>query len=499
MEYKHIAENYKDRIGRIALFEPLYELGRKKGKDLEDKAIDYFGLGILTLLFFFENMLVRKRSQGIRQLSLFLEQNCHHEIAETSEGFYKIALTIMEVFRPTSGKRNSKIFYNWETNNQDEVFYSLFKTEGWNKETKEQFYTLDTAGLDLIFATKEYFSEFHLSINQLVLRKQLEKGEFIGALRQVDEMRIDVNKIKDRMSQIKQDIKRNIVSEETYEKYKQVIEDVHSRLSRENEEFEELKLFIKETKERLENELTTEKEIKTYDLIIKVDYGLGKVHQEHTKLLNESIILKTTALEAARESLYYVGINAFNFDVDIVSQFTSIPLDISLSRPIVNPFLRLEQADLWSPMTVFGKQRIPRNERTQVQEVFPKKDSSHEAEHLVSYHIWSNLIDKLLAYMNGVDSCTITLQGIMGKLQEEESQLLQHRMVYDFFMILHQYSPFKFNIISEEADHEKNFRQFIEEKLGNIFKTMIVEELTDTISIYNRFIIKDMEIRWECR
>lgn len=66
-------------------------------------------------------------------------------------------------------------------------------------EENVQYYTLDDGGLELVFATKEYFSEFQLSISQLVLRKQLEKGEFSGALRQIDEMRISVNTIRDKM------------------------------------------------------------------------------------------------------------------------------------------------------------------------------------------------------------------------------------------------------------------------------------------------------------
>ena len=66
-------------------------------------------------------------------------------------------------------------------------------------KTNAQYYTLDDDGLELVFATKEFYSEFQLSINQLLLRKQLEKGEFKGALRQINEMRIDVESLEERI------------------------------------------------------------------------------------------------------------------------------------------------------------------------------------------------------------------------------------------------------------------------------------------------------------
>ncbi len=51
---KNITENYRDRMERLVLFDPpLYTLERKSGKDNRSKPIDYYGLGFLSLLFFF--------------------------------------------------------------------------------------------------------------------------------------------------------------------------------------------------------------------------------------------------------------------------------------------------------------------------------------------------------------------------------------------------------------------------------------------------------------
>ncbi len=47
--------NYGERMKRIALFEPLYSLSNKKQTDQNKQAIDMFEIGLITLMFFFEN------------------------------------------------------------------------------------------------------------------------------------------------------------------------------------------------------------------------------------------------------------------------------------------------------------------------------------------------------------------------------------------------------------------------------------------------------------
>lgn len=353
IDIKSITENYRERIQRLALFDPLYKLSNKNSRDRSNKPIDYFNLGFLALLFFFENMLMRNKKTGIRELAEFFQKINQGRLDLDYEDFEKIARNIIEIFRPPNGKRNSRKFYNWETGKEETVQYSIIKAERANFEKNTQYYTLDEQGLELVFATKEYFNEFQLSINQLVLRKQLEKGEFVGALRQIDEMSLGVRNLRDRIMRIKHEVSRNIISNQIYERYKNIIEDINIRLQREDEEFSELQSFVKETKEKMGNEIVHEKDRKAYELIIKVDRELGQVNYEHRLLLKESIILKTRALESAQEALYYSGIDSFNFDQEITGRLFSSPLPLHASRMLIEPFMFLKRYKGWSPLAVF--------------------------------------------------------------------------------------------------------------------------------------------------
>src|SRR5690606_22315729 len=204
-------------------------------------------------------------------------------------------------------------FLNWETNTTEEIAFSFLKTDFFDAKANRQYYQLDDDGLELIFATKEYFQEFQLSIHQLMLRKLLEKGELQGALRQINEMRMDVEQLHERMEKLSYEIKRNIINMETQKRFMEVLQDRNLRLQRENTEFEELHQFIMETKQTSES-TTNEEDIRAFQMLMRIDEALMSVHEQHRALLTHSLKLKQEALEAAEQSLYSIGIDSFNFD-----------------------------------------------------------------------------------------------------------------------------------------------------------------------------------------
>ncbi|WP_432407923.1 replicative DNA helicase [Wukongibacter sp. M2B1] len=494
---KSITENYRERIQRLALFDPLFRLQNKKSKDNSDKIIDYHSLGLLALLFFFENMLMRNRKTGVKELAEFFHEINQGEMDLGLEDFEKVARTIIETFRPPSGKRSYRSFYNWETRREEIVQYSILKADKSDIKGNTQYYTLDEQGLELVFATKEYFSEFQLSINQLVLRKQLEKGEFVNALRQIDEMTIDVTNLKDRIINIKHEIQRNIVSDETYKRYKRIIDDVNLRLVRESGEFEELRAFVRETRERLGHELNEEKDRKTYELIVKIDRELGEVHNEHKKLLQESIILKTSALQAAQESLYYVGIDSFNFNQEITSRLISSPLPLEASRRLIEPFLFIERFETWSPLTVFSAQRIEEESKEDKAKEFPElyDEELGDLDKIIQRKNFRRIMEMTLEIMG--DEREITLREIVKYMKEDKeyTKLLGHRSFYDFWIILHQRSP----LIVEVFDDEEGvplFREATNLLKGKI-ERLVATEIKGIINEDNRYSIGNIKLKLE--
>ena len=488
---KNVTENYGDRMQRLALFDTLYGLERKTGRDNNGNPIDYFGLGLLALIFFFENMLIRNRKAGVVELAQFFMELAQEEMELNRSDYLKLSREIIQSFRPPSGKRNHRIFYNWETGKEEIVQYSILRASHFDAETNSQYYELDEQGLELVFATKEYFSEFQLSINQLILRKQLEKGEFVGALRQIDEMRMDVRSLQDKISRIKHEIQRNIISDKTYQRYELIVDDIHSRLSRENEEFEELKSFIRQTRARLEHETHEEKMRKAYVLILKIDKELGEVHYQHRALLSQSIDMKTTALNAAQESLYYMGIDSFNFREQIVNKLLSTPLPLESSKKLVKPFLSLEKGELWSPLSVFSRQRIERKGLEEGDSAFAKPMEDWEVEEDI--RIWQKnfetVMERVLRSVEGRNS--ITLKELINSIREgDDEKMLDYRFFYDFWLLLHHKSPM-------EIEGQENQNLLLNDAMALLegkYEGLYVVEIPEKLRPNDRYFIKNMKL-----
>ncbi len=493
-EIQELTSGYRERIRRLALFDPLYELDRKREQDLDSQLIDMKGLGLLTLLFFFEQKLMRQYKTGVKQLASFLQQLTQLKYRLDEEDYEKIARLIVQTFRPTTGKKRGYLFFDWEEQKDDIIEYSILKANDFDVVTNTQFYTLDEDGLELVFATKEFYSEFQLSINQLLLRKQLDKGEFKGALRQINEMAIDVESLEARMSKLKHEIQRSIVSEETFERYKQLLEDIYGRLTREDEEFKELREFVKETRERLYSKDTHQKEQKTYELLLKITRELERVHYDHTKLLEQTLSLKNTTLITAQESLYYTGIQSFNFDHDLVSRIVSTPLPMDAMKGVLHPFLKVEENKLWSPLTVLAEQNITEDREEKVEHGFIEVEKEVVDE---PYRKWLTEKYKLIMeqFLLAVEAGKgESLSDFITFLEEtSHSDLYKQRYFYEFWLFLHQRSPVAAGDFSNE-ERKTLFTEAIA-LLGK--RTLVIKEGKQIIKKYERFSIQEMLITIE--
>ncbi|MEQ6378309.1 replicative DNA helicase [Bacillaceae bacterium S4-13-56] len=494
LELKEVTSGYRERIRRLALFDPLYELDRKREQDLLGNNLDMKGLGLLTLLFFFEQKMMRQYKTGARHLALFLQDLTKGQYRLDESDYERIARAIIQTFRPTTGRKRNYMFFNWEEGREESIEYSILKANNFDVKTNTQFYTLDEDGLELIFATKEFYSEFQLSINQLMLRKQLDKGEFRGALRQINEMRIDVESLDERMIKLKHEIQRSIVSEETFERYKELLEDIYGRLTREDEEFKELRQFVKETRERLYSKDVHKKEKKSYELILKITSELESVHYDHSRLLDQTFSLKNTTLVTAQESLYYTGIQAFNFDQDIVSNIVSVPLPLESMPGLLHPFLRVEENAFWSPLTILAEQNITEEREERVEQGFVEVD--HDGKDS-PYRQWlTRKYKEIMGYyleayqQNQGKTLSDFLVFLKGK---DLGDIIQQRYFYDFWLVLHQRSPIRKGDVDEQEG--KTLLGEAVALLEN--QTLYVKETNKILKPSERFSIQDLVITLE--
>ena len=513
IDYSKTLQGYHERMQKIALFQIFSAMDRKRKQDRSGKSIHYPDLLLCSLLFFFENMLARNYKTTKSDLADYLKRTCSMTYQLEDKEYSAIAVEIIESLRPADGKKTEYRFFNFETEKEDAVTYHILKVSGWDREENKQYYTLDEDGLELIFATKEFYTEFSLSISQLILRKQLEKGEFHSALRQIDEMRINVNSIKENMQKIRTEIIGNIISDDVYQRYKGIILAVNERLEREHIEFNELVAFACETKMRYEQNMNrTEKERKLYNILLKVDTELNEVHNSHTLLLEDCIELKTVALEAAREMLYHVGIDAFNFEQDIVKKIMTIPLPLESVKMFAKPFLGFSGQTFWSPIRVFQRQRMEREKQEEKSRSYflPLSEDIKKAELEWSQDlyakawdfIWKNVKANQISSRDVLNA--LLKFGEEGKMEgegQEESSKQEElkrrkqnyrqqpendlkRYILQFFLLVHHFGTLDIKAIQESEMHvfhkaflkETDIKAIkanaLNEKIENVFAEM---------------------------
>lgn len=484
---KDVVKGFGERNKRLAIFVPLFQLKNRRKSSLLPENIDWFSLGLLTLLFFFECKLQRQGKKGGQELADYLFNLTSPVLRIARKDYDLIAQTIIDTFRDPTGRRQTESFYNWETGEKEVFQFAILKTDSFDQEGNRQYFTLAEAGLELIFATKEYFQEFRISIAQLLIRKQLEKGQFASALHEIHEMRVAVQTLRENIQRLGLEIARNIISEETYNKYAQIIEDAHNRLTMENEEFQELYAFAKETQEKINSFNYQEAEEEARLKITQVAWELNQVHQLHQSLLHDILKMKTKALEAARQALFSVGIQRFNFDQEIVSRIVSSPLPLEAVQGLAQPFLTLHKRRTWSLLSVFWPQRLGLGEREEESLIYPEGEVENtELFASLQEENFFLLMQEMLQIMG--DKSSLTLQEMLPSFS---SSWLHNRSFYDFWLLLHQRSPLGGNEYSDGSPLLTKALSLLKQEI------IQVQEEKEILTLTNRYQLQNMRVTKE--
>ncbi|SFI36465.1 hypothetical protein SAMN05192551_1144 [Tindallia magadiensis] len=505
---RSITDGYGERMARLALFEPLMNLKKKTRKDNQGAEIDFYGLGLLTLLFFFECRLLRQRRTGVAELARFLkdvQRQFPEPLLDLEDPQYeKVARELVDTFRPPGGRGLQASFFNYHTGRQETVSLSILKAGASDTDANAQYYTLDEDGLALVFATREYYAEFQISINQLVIRKQLEKGEFASALRQIDEMRMAVEKLSDSMLRIRHEVNRNIVSDDTYQRYRSLVEDTFQRLTRENEEFEELQVFVMETRRRLDQEASARKHPQAYERIGRIEQELASVHHSHRLLLQDCTKLKNTAVDAFYQMLLFSGVDSFNFDQEITARLLSVPLPLEAARQLVKPFLHLEKTQVWSPLTVFAPQRIAGEKSQEEAQVFLEASGGRR----ISRRQYE-LKKRFLQWMEGLLEVSIDsekktrprlLSEAVAAMEQRQPECTSKPSFYGFWIWLHHQAPLTLHAESHSSQGTLE-ETLLEKPMAALLRQagvqLWLEETGEILTYGNRFQIQEMKLIWE--
>lgn len=227
-----------------------------------------------------------------------------------------------------------------------------------------------------------------------------------------------------------------------------------------------------------------------YEMILKVDPALEKVHSEHRNLLNGSIELKTGALEAAKQAIYFVGIDIFNFEQELTNRLFTEVLPVKTSGVLIQPFLPMPRYRAWSPVSVFAKQRIEKTNKEVSGRKFSELDLNEEEEKEKKKAILRSEFKAIGEMVLGPMLRRCTLGEIIEFVRKEAPDLLQKRMFYHFWLVLHQKSP----LVWEEID-AKHLLGGLKKLMPIQIKKTEILELKEILKVQEGFEIQNMIVR----
>lgn len=400
---------FAGRIQNIALFQPLFALNNNR----KYNQYDALSLGFGVLLLILENMLIGRNYCEHEDIARFLRRVVADvygaDLAESES--VEMAYYFLDALR--NNGRPFDLEYKDLENGQDvRCKFALIEVASYEIHGTMRFRLTD-AGLDLLFKTKEIYKELRISISQLYLRQQIEKGVFQEALRTVDDLYVQVRDVQAKLERIRQLVLRN-VSEVSMTNYMTLMGEVTEQLSREKEVFSSLQGLLKETVEGYRFRELTGKERESFDQLVLVAKRLDLVVNEHNRLFTSKLSLGALLEEAMLDSLANSFRTKINFERDFVERVVSDNPELKALRQVLNPLFQCKRQPSFNILRVLEPQRL-KGEESEAEDVFlgPAADDLERA------------VERERLLKNQRDERTLHyLEIVLGSLREQKEQML---------------------------------------------------------------------------
>lgn len=281
-------KGYKQRMNNLA---PFVSFVKRLGGIQRYPEYDVMSLGFGTLLFILENMLIGKEECRIDDIAFFLQR--------TVDRVYKTPITIDEAKEMAfhirdavmgSGETYAYEYMNLENGVRESIDVKLTDVAYYEMK-KTSLYKLTEQGMEMLFKTREIYSEFRINITQLYLKQQIEKGVFSGALQTLNELNLQVRQLREHLTELVVNIRQNVLELE-FEIVQNVFDRIRNQLEKEHKEFSNIKYILNEQRknfERISLEQFTKNDRNSLNQIQILTERLEIVAGEHDRLFNEKL------------------------------------------------------------------------------------------------------------------------------------------------------------------------------------------------------------------
>jgi hypothetical protein len=452
--------DFDERMENISVFYPIFKLqGAQKYPQY-----DIFSLGISTLLFLLDVMLKGKEGCDSKELAYFLRDLLNFNYAEelTEEETTEIVYYLLDMLR-NGGKPFEITYqnpYNKGSRRHKVVLIEIASYEP-NRPIK---YRLSIQGLDLMFKTREIYRELRITISQIYLKQQIERGVFHEAIRTVDDLRLQVKDLHERMRQFTERLYKNVLDVDI-KVYSKLYEDIFRQIQREQQVFDEIKTLLTSLYQNLQAinpAQMTSKEKTNLEYVISLSQKLDRVINEHNILLKERIDLSHKYYEAM-ETQFSMGFRTkIDFELEIVDEIINKNTDIDHLASVLSPLFSLRHHKGFNIHKVFAEQRID-EKREERQNVSLKELDVAAAKAGVGQRDLEKIKkDNYRYYMkmifDNLELMQTKLSVILESLEQEDYyKVINSFDFYSFLISMHQTKAFDFAALTHGFSDDGKF------------------------------------------
>ena len=436
---EEILEGFGERLENIAVFKPLFELEQKRKYDYS-----LLELGLGALLFILEKMLVSEDCT-YRDIARFLqgvvEENYGDDLSyEQAE---ELTHYLVRDCLLNQGRPHQLEYKDIESGSEEKHKFHLVQLKEYEIDDKVVKLELSPVGLELLFKTKEMYNELQVSISQLYLKQQIQKGVFDGALRSVRELKLAVKNEQERLKKLREQIIRDVLQVTREGAYRKELDRINDQLNREQETFQELMKLVEDTLEHY-HENYQHQEI---DKVMELKSRLLDTMRLHESLLTTKMELQNLMNKSMENMILNTFSTTVNFETEILETVVNSDVGINKLKRVIEPFLSPSVNPTFNLNRIFEPQRLYNNERRTEEDLWEvdeeklrekeAKERRRQKEKEKQYRKWLLMILEPL-----LEAKVINLSEVIKRLKESKPERYQElatkRGFYPFILKLHQ-------------------------------------------------------------
>ncbi|MGM0508060.1 MAG: hypothetical protein ACQERZ_02720 [Fusobacteriota bacterium] len=452
---RNMLEGFNERIKNIAVFKPIFELQQKRKYDYP-----IMELGISVMLYIFDKMLQGDKSCTYQNIAYYLQdllKDNFNKDLNYDEGL-ELAHHIVRENLMNYGKSHKLEYYDFESQTNDTHRFNLIELEDYEVNDKMVKLKLSTTGLELLFKTKEIYNELQVSISQLYLRQQIEKGVFDGALQTVEELELAVKNEKEKLRNLRERIIRDVLEVTKEGEYEKSLEQINNQLVREKNIFYELRDLVEEA---LNKYYSNNFQKRDANKIMKLKNRLIDIMSLHETLFTDKLRIESLMNETIESMILNVFDTKLNFETEILESIVRNKKGLDIVKKVLDPIFSAKINPVFNPNRIFEEQTFSRNKETPEEKLWElqqdrlKQEEEEEKKRKVERKKRvKRYLELLLLPLK--DRKFIKLSEVLNNLKSTDNkkynELIKEVEFYPFLIKLHQLDK-----IPIELDDENGF------------------------------------------